>query len=494
MYTAFGWSLIVLSAYWNSLAERSDVDDEPTGGRVLATLKRLPHVTLSSGLNLSFVSAIPVFGDNASYIALLHRYSQGTWNASLQQSLYCASPDGKHNALMRVYGGESRVAYKSHMAWHCDWPELHRQDRCHPFVLHEGAYERPLAHFEACHEPTIYKEKYNLAACVAPMFDGGAPEANGLMLSPQWLEYHVMHGTDQFLVYCTPASDPRMMSVVEPYIKRRLISVINMTDFHECKGSRCIKYMKNDCLYRTKHRAKFLMPHIDLDEYVRMGDAHWHFPTALSSLIQRAEEPGNQTGSAKKRNSTDANTSRVHSLSFARYMFRHPPNPIAALQVTSSFRDKELEHKLSKYIVKPELVHALFNHWPTSWVPGTTGMAFPTSEIVCHHYRSTDANITTVHDESLSREALNLRKRLRHRYRSEWKDYSRLLLETNVSGSLPQSHSSLLQDESAEIILSDGDHSFVDLVNSVSAPTVIQPPECAADLENMSTTLTAEPL
>lgn len=90
-------------------------------GRDLATIYERAPMTWGD-LSLSFYSAVPTFGPDGNYIALLHPYQDSLWNRSQKHALYCSGDSGVHRSRVRVVGGERGVAYKLTLAFLCDWP------------------------------------------------------------------------------------------------------------------------------------------------------------------------------------------------------------------------------------------------------------------------------------------------------------------------------------------------------------------------------------
>eukprot|EP00443_Scrippsiella_acuminata_P132758 CAMPEP_0115706508 /NCGR_PEP_ID=MMETSP0272-20121206/70832_1 /TAXON_ID=71861 /ORGANISM="Scrippsiella trochoidea, Strain CCMP3099" /LENGTH=142 /DNA_ID=CAMNT_0003147769 /DNA_START=9 /DNA_END=434 /DNA_ORIENTATION=+ len=125
----------------------------------------------------------------------------------MQLSLFCASQDGKHRAPMHKWGGDTDAAYKSFMAFRCDWPQATTHQPCHSIVVQEGETHADRGIVQACQETGILRESYNLVACVQPVYEKvDHLEHSGILKLPQWIEYNAMHGTQ---VHVEPAADLR---------------------------------------------------------------------------------------------------------------------------------------------------------------------------------------------------------------------------------------------------------------------------------------------
>jgi len=71
---------------------------------------------------MNFLSAIPVFGQDGNYIALLHNMGDGLQLRYLQTgelSLFCSGPGGSHRTKVRGLGNEANAAYKPHITPCC---------------------------------------------------------------------------------------------------------------------------------------------------------------------------------------------------------------------------------------------------------------------------------------------------------------------------------------------------------------------------------------
>lgn len=294
-----------------------------------------------------------------------------------------------------------------------------------------------------------------------------------------------------FLVYTTPWSDSRIHRIIDPYIKKGLVTQVHI-DAPEYYGQNEYapqQLVGNDCLYRMKHRTEWLMPFVDVDEYLNFNPGAVHklsFPEGVSTLLRGA--PGQlSTGlpravmsHAPRRNFVMRRAEisnylqpRVNSISFGRVTFRHPKSPETELQLSSVFREAELADLCPKYMVRPLLVHTLFVHWPTSWAPFSKNLWVPPEQLVGHHYRTLDTNTTTTKDMSLQVEEPAPAMNLQRRFGSTWPSFA-ASLHTTYESSLNQIQPTSSSDLEVEVATKFAD--FVKYVNSLMVPTFIKPP------------------
>lgn len=159
----------------------------------------------------------------------------------------------------------------------------------------------------------------------------------------------------------------------------------------------------NDCLYRAKGKSEWLMPVIEQDEYLVFVNK---WPDFLKEIHAKA-------GPA------------THSISFGRFDFKHPSDPKSTLQIQSTSREAKLAALCPKYVTKPLKVHALFNHWPTSWDADSQSVGLPQHHLVGFHYRlkASYENATSA-DTRLSNETSILQRKLHERFGVEFPQFN----------------------------------------------------------------------
>lgn len=239
---------------------------------------------------------------------------------------------------------------------------------------------------------------------------------------PQWMEYNHMHGVEHFLVYTTDATDPTEFRVLRPYFEAGVATRVHVEipswmkrDF-SAVGYSTQAWFANDCVHRMKHHAKWLLPTLDVDEYLRPvapkgnGVHKYDFDAVESDWL------------ATRKGSKE--TTLAHSVSFLRYVFRYPEAPASELQISSPWRHKTNTgfnyNYLPKFVVRPALVNIVTAHWATSWLPGSVGIFAPKNVFVVHHYRTDDVEETPVEDTSLVVLVPDVSKAITHRFQLAW--------------------------------------------------------------------------
>eukprot|EP00747_Dinoflagellata_sp_TGD_P181420 gnl/TRDRNA2_/TRDRNA2_35246_c0_seq2.p1 gnl/TRDRNA2_/TRDRNA2_35246_c0~~gnl/TRDRNA2_/TRDRNA2_35246_c0_seq2.p1 ORF type:complete len:503 (-),score=47.50 gnl/TRDRNA2_/TRDRNA2_35246_c0_seq2:234-1742(-) len=413
------------------LRERDHPGNGTIATRQLARITQIPPIDLN-GTALRFSSAVPVFGSDESYLALLHEWNDNLWqNLSNLEPISCATPDGEHQAEVELWGGETNEPSKGFMALHCKWPSTQKWNRCHQVVLQVGLAEEGTQYtsdvIEVCHDPALQHEaSYKLAACAPLSFhDPSQPDADGVVLLPQWLEWNLNHGVEQFLFYISNYTQSAILNIFKPYVEQGLAKFVVIDIMHlpvermaggeaigfETSDPRWARQLQaNDCLYRMKHTATWLMPTIDADEYVLFMENRL-LVEALSKYT-RYSPP-------------------VHALTFGRLTFLHPARPLDTLQISSTRREDDLEPTCPKYIVQPKWVNALFIHWPTSWANATVNIGLG-EEVKVAHFRTTNSSTTGTDDITFSSDAPELEQSLCKRFGSDnssWFELSRRLTQ-----------------------------------------------------------------
>ena len=220
---------------------------------------------------LSFFSAVPVFGPDGNYIALLHLIDN---RAPLQYlietgklALFCSGPQGSHRTEVRILGNETTAAYKIHLVFVCDWPE---DDK------HLERFEVSLENGDGKYLGTIVAEQkngllqqYHTVACVRDVYPS---ETAGLRLLPTWLEFHRLHGIDHFIIYTVNVDSEVLVDAYEPYVASGVASRVHF--HHKAIGNHGPdqSMQRCDCLYRAKNHATWLLATLDIDEFFNMKD------------------------------------------------------------------------------------------------------------------------------------------------------------------------------------------------------------------------------
>ena len=187
--------------------------------RDLANLTTWPPMTLGTvegrSVTLAFWSAVPSFGSDGNYIALLHPYDNGKLREdSKQLTLFCSGPHRSHLSEVRAVGGETNVAYKKHLVFFCDWPAEDAHLESFDVFL-EDQWGKQLGIVVAKRKPGLLQQ-YHTVAC---MRDVWRSPWTGLRQVPQWMEFHLLHGVDHLLIYTVNIDEEGIVDLYEPYIQ-----------------------------------------------------------------------------------------------------------------------------------------------------------------------------------------------------------------------------------------------------------------------------------
>jgi len=150
-------------------------------------------------------------------------------------------------------------------------------------------------------------------------------------------------------------------------------------------------------------KAEWVMPSIDVDEYLRFSGQKisTSFYDRLTQLVDGAN---------------------IREISFTKYDFLMPQDPMTMLDTTSQLRGQYTAHECPKYVYKPDLVYTLFIHWTSSYVSGSRRLAVATKTAVVHHYRNTNPRSGRSLDPSLVEESVFLSTELQITYGVTWSD------------------------------------------------------------------------
>mmetsp|Transcript_14752 Transcript_14752/g.32558 ORF Transcript_14752/g.32558 Transcript_14752/m.32558 type:complete len:563 (-) Transcript_14752:121-1809(-) len=368
-----------------------------------------------------FFSAIPTFGDDGNYIALLHDLwadsNPDDFLLALKKfPLYCSGADRKHKSPVTAYGwdhGEKGTQVSVNLL--CQWPESDKDLEKFEVFL-EDAKGKAIGSMVADHKPTLFQKKYGTAACVREVFLTNQSNAP-LKLLPEWMEFHVMHGVEHFFIYTFDDTDPGMEAVMTPYINSGLATRIHFNQYPE----RHVRHhrLMTDCLFRAKNRATWLMPTIDTDEYLHVDPTVFkgqdtpkdYLNTAWDAVIDHFQ----------------ANRSEVYSLNFELYRFSRSPRNL--VEISSMFREEKNNKNnegRSKFVVNVHNVHGLWIHFPTNWNEGTYAINVPKQLLYGNHYRYEDHILygqkdptANIRDQSLAGEVQPLMKALEKRFGEE---------------------------------------------------------------------------
>lgn len=427
--------------------EGNDVPLWNLGGRKrvvpLATISDRDNPMTFRGLALNF-NAVPVFEspEKDGYIALLQRwgysnddwgYNDNTrWNVmkAAEKDITCVSGGGEGAGYgleypVEIHGGESPRAMKTWFVVRCPVPAVSFGKMCHEIVLQDRG--EPFGKVRSCQvdEDTTMSEfqdrevtqstltlknpKFGVAACVKPLYHSTTnPGMSGMLKLPQWLEYNIMHGVEHFVVYTFSKSFPGdralTLDILSPYLESGVVSIVDFEQTYARKDAQRFAHEQvvNDCLYRMMHRTEWLMPSLDVDEYVSWKDGFTETTPFLGHL----------NGIAKP---------DTFSITMQRYGFEYPADPFQNLDIGATTRGQDIQELAGKYICRPELVHNVFIHWVVTGVDDESdhNLSVHPEDLVAFHYRLGPEEIgedKKVEDVQLALQEGALATRLETRY------------------------------------------------------------------------------
>ena len=338
----------------------------------------------NKSVQLNFFSAIPVFGKDGNYIALLHAFNGGLQLSFLQTgklSLFCSGPGGSHRTRVRGLGNEGGAVQKSHSVFLCDWPE-EEKDLERFEVFFEDGDGKQLGTIVAEQKNGLLQQ-YRTVACIRDVWPD---EDIGLRLLPQWMEFQLLHGVEHFLFYTVNLDSEILVDLYEPYIKSGVATRVHFNrEVNEVAGDPLGFHgplqtpILEDCLYRFKNHATWILPSIDIDEYINMKDGN---------LFEGGQVPEDYVGSSWDAivEKSGLQADGVHSIAFNVYRFAQvQPGQV---ELSSVLREPILQPTCPKYVLNANNVNTLFVHWATTWKNGTQGLAVLDKDmLVLHHYR-----------------------------------------------------------------------------------------------------------
>mmetsp|Transcript_24663 Transcript_24663/g.55579 ORF Transcript_24663/g.55579 Transcript_24663/m.55579 type:complete len:524 (+) Transcript_24663:54-1625(+) len=342
---------------------------------------------------LTFRNAIPVFGVDGNYIALVHQLKREPLQWYIQSKtlpLFCSGPGGSHRSEVRVVGNESdgvvgkRGRYAKDLVFLCDWPAEESYKDTFKVHLDGGDVTQPLTK----DTPIVAKRKagllgqYHTMACVRDVWPG---KGIGLRMPPQWIEFQLLHGVDHVLLYTanTPPKQTKIIQdIYEPFIKAGKATRVHLDlDFVDDLWHHYNRheYQMCDCLYRAKGHARWVFPSLDVDEYFNMLDG-----TLFAGGVVPQDYLGTSWDAIVKNTGLEAKD--VHSVSFGLYRFQlAPPGQV---ELSSTLREDQQQPTCPKFVVNVRVVDTVFCHWVTSWQNGAQGLWLDVNQGNAHHYRT----------------------------------------------------------------------------------------------------------
>eukprot|EP00927_Polykrikos_kofoidii_P068289 TRINITY_DN63647_c0_g1_i1.p1 TRINITY_DN63647_c0_g1~~TRINITY_DN63647_c0_g1_i1.p1 ORF type:complete len:472 (+),score=50.23 TRINITY_DN63647_c0_g1_i1:53-1468(+) len=377
-------------------------------------------IPLGSGREtLTLMSAVPVLTNaSESHIAMIFEYTRSAWLYVRLRKFRCQSLNEQINAPVEWFrGGKS---YPLVIVGRCSWVGADTNTPCHGLDLieeDEFGSESAIGRVQACHDPHLASEgPFRLVSCGRQRFDNPQnPELAAAILLPAWVEYNLRLGVEHFFWYTDLNTPPEVYTAMEPYFEEGVATRIHVASrTYDTHGTTSM----NDCLYRAMHRADWIMPTIDLDEFLRP-----YYNSSNSDLLKLPDVFDDLA----------AKEASVAYITFRGFRFAKPENPLD-LSVVSSRRQLEPQDVCPKYVARPRAMRTLFVHWPVSIAFGTE-LAVPIETLTFNHYRvkdnSSNSTESTLHwtvDAGLVYLAESLNERLRQRFHRPWSEEATVLL------------------------------------------------------------------
>eukprot|EP00439_Symbiodinium_sp_Y106_P023909 s6543_g2.t3 len=331
----------------------------------------------SRSISARYLGAVPSFGENGNLIALLFIYSPALWAAP---AIFCSGAGKVHRVQAKVFGGELGEEHGNTIVFQCEWPEADAKRTSFDVFL-DDSDGQDLGRVTATQNPTLLRH-YGTVGCVRPLWNG---DISAVAIAPQWLEFHALHGVEHFLVYTSSDSDEVLLKMYEPYINAGLVTRVhfNTVNTDLLKGANTSHpamqrhhvqtWAMHDCLYRMRSRAQWLLPSLDVDEYIRLGDSTGvYLSTAWDKLA--ADHMGSNAGMVR--------SIRVDRLNFPIEEKRDVSNLLIAEE--HRYRKTYVQ---PKYVMRPALNQVLSVHCQKSWTNGTQEIQISPSEGFVAHYR-----------------------------------------------------------------------------------------------------------
>lgn len=332
----------------NSIEQKEAARGHPGGSwqspADIASLPRPKTIYLMEKVELTIISAVPTFGPDGNFITLIrepvlvsqdHTASNALEAYLLKNTIYCTGPKRSHRVLLRWSPAKVNLF--------CDWPAEEAKETKFEIFL-EDAAGKALGQFSAKHKPL--EKKFDTVACVRDIFVDTNPRHLGESFSGpfkqlvEWLEFNHMHGIDHFFFYTFHGTEDAAKEIMTPYMNDGLASRIH---FEHYPGVNVVRqhYVIRDCLYRAKNHANWLLPTIDVDEYIHMTGGHIfaggvvpkdYLRTAWDSIVRYNK----------------AEKKKIQTIKF--YRFRFARGPPGQLDIASVWREASLQEGRSGHI------------------------------------------------------------------------------------------------------------------------------------------------
>eukprot|EP00435_Cladocopium_sp_Y103_P060983 s1362_g22.t1 len=181
----------------------------------------------------------------------------------------------------------------------------------------------------------------------------------------EWMEWSSMHGLEHFLIYTFEGTDLAAMDVMKAYLDSGIASRVHFQFYLPYERSRQGQLM-NDCLYRAKNHAKWLVLSVDVDEYLVFPGKVKYF--RWDHILKEQGVLEDKVASLQ-----------VNRVRFAR---AHPET----FEISSDHRVPTLD-PWRKTIINVDNVYRTWAHWAMQSKPGTAKIEVDPKLAIIHHYR-----------------------------------------------------------------------------------------------------------
>lgn len=383
---------------------------EWTSPRDLAILPPPHRAKWSDGTEFGLFSAIPSFGEDGNFIALLMTRDVSERQAELHE-MFCSGPNRAHLTKVRVH----------RRSLLCAWPAEEAEKESFDVFL-EDPEGNILVKVLARRKSGLVK-KYHSVACVRDIFVKYEAIAESTKQMVEWMEWSNLHGIEHFFVYTFKATEDAVKDVLMPYLTAGLATRIHL-DVTQGPDSEDQQFqVVRDCLYRAKNHATWVMPSVDIDEYFRLNSGNI-FPDG------KVPQDYLRTGWDAIAKSQGKNTSEVHSISFLRFRFARAPS--GNLTISSSWREPQLQQRkgnrnqpaLPKFVMNAHKVYDLWWHSVYNFDEGAPyDIRLNETFGALNHYRPAlhvdhyrDTFLATIFDDKLASDSSMLEEAIRKRF------------------------------------------------------------------------------
>eukprot|EP00438_Fugacium_kawagutii_P002232 Skav227448 [mRNA] locus=scaffold2491:104762:106624:+ [translate_table: standard] len=407
-----------------------DVDGASTWSspRDVAVLREPDQVTFQDGQFFQIFSAVPSFGDDGNFIALLMSENSSI-SLPAERAIFCSGPGRSHLTKLRV---KRRNLL-------CDWPvEEKNLDNFEVFL--EDDQGNSIGKVLASRKADIAQGKFRTVMCVRDVYARGDRDETDFGRLLQFMEYNVQHGIDHFFVYTFRGTDEAVKDVLMPYLNAGLATRIhsavdpagepNVVGYH-------FDQVIRDCLYRAKSHATWVIPSFDNDEY-------FHLQTGRMFHNKKVPQDYMRTVWDAIRMAQGKRLDQVRSISFSKIR-AVTPRSNEAVQISSPWREDKAQNMmghpatevLPKYAFNAHVAWDAWWHWVWEPEPGTEDLKLDKSLGFVQHYRIPwGSQLTTAKEEdrALREDAENLKAAIEARFGEKLNLLLRRLNQKRPSG------------------------------------------------------------